>query len=466
MQNREWENMNQLSNEEDQKITVDPQALRVRSRIVDILDKIESRFAYSDKLLQNELDEFAPQDRSLAVEIVHGVMRWREKLDWYIRQLYKGEFENLLLTVKSILRAALYQLIFLDRVPAYAVLNESVEIAKSRFNQRTANLVNAILRNFIRQEKKLDWMLTQLDILDKFSIQWSHPRWLIQRWIEYWGIDEVEMLCMANNQPSPIFVKVNLLKITPDEFERMLREAGIPFDPFPLLEGFYQIEDFQAFRNGKFLENGFAFVQDPSAALPVLLLKPEPGLTVWDMCAAPGAKTVHLAVIMRDQGMIIASDLYAGRVKLIQKIAQNMNLTSVIPVVGDALTLEFRNLCDKILLDAPCSGFGVLRKRSDLRWKKTEQEIHELTVLQRRLLEKAAYWLKPGGELVYSTCTIEPEENEQVIHQFLSDHPEFSLIHAGERIPGPWVNQEGFIRTFPHRHEMDGSFAALMKKSG
>lgn len=458
------QNANESMKNENLQAKIDPHGIALRRKIVNILDKIETKYAYSDKLLQNELNDLSDLDKKLATEVVHGVLRWREKLDWYLKQLYKGEFENLLLTVKSILRAALYQLIFLDRVPAYAVLNESVEIAKDKFNQRTANLVNAILRNYLRQGKKLEWMLTQLDLLEKFSIQWSHPRWLIQRWIEYWGVDEVEKLCMANNEPPPIFVKRNFLKISESEFEKLLEEKGIPFKKIDNIPDFYEILDFQLFRRAHLLEEGYAFVQDLSAALPVLLLEPQPDQIIWDMCAAPGSKSVHAGILMQNTGMVLASDIYLNRVKLIQKISNNLGLKNIYPLVGDSTRLEFNMLFDKILLDAPCSGFGVLRRRTDLRWKKTEKEIEELYSLQLKLLEKAANSLREGGELVYSTCTIELKENDAVIEEFLQKHQEFVLIPAQKRISGPWVDEKGYIRTFPHRHQMDGSFAALLKK--
>ncbi|GAB4170560.1 MAG: 16S rRNA (cytosine(967)-C(5))-methyltransferase RsmB [Calditrichia bacterium] len=447
------------------QVEISPEQIQVRQKIMDVLDRIDTRYAYSDKLLANELNDLSDLDKKLATEIIHGVMRWREKLDWYIIQLYNGDFESLLQSVKSILRAALYQLIFLDKVPAYAVLNESVELAKKKFNQRTANLVNAILRNYLRQDKKLEWMLTQLDILEKYSIQLSHPKWLIQRWIEYWGIDEVEKLCLANNQVPDIFVKRNTLKVDKQEFESLLDSKDIEYEADSILPNFYKISNFQKFKNSHLLEEGYAFVQDPSAALPVILLQPEANNLVWDMCAAPGAKSVHLGLLTEDKAKIIASDIYLNRVILIKKISKNLGLKKIYPIVGDSISLEFKEQFDKILLDAPCSGFGVLRKRTDLRWKKTEKDIADLNNLQYRLLEKAARALKSGGELVYSTCTIELAENDLVIDQFLNHHQEFSVLPAGNRLDKKWVDEKGFVRTFPHRHQIDGSFAVLLKKS-
>ncbi|MCK5077932.1 MAG: 16S rRNA (cytosine(967)-C(5))-methyltransferase RsmB [Calditrichia bacterium] len=449
---------------QENEYVIQEEDLKVRKKIVEILDKIEVKFAYSDKLLQNELNPFKIEDRNLATEIVHGTMRWRERLDWYVGNLYNGNFNDLILTVKNILRSALYQLIFLDRVPDYAVLNESVEVAKQRFNQKTANLVNAILRNYIRQEKKLAWIETQLNILDKISIRLSHPRWLVQRWIEFWGVDHVESLCRSNNLRPEMFVRMNPLKTVTAGFEKVLQRTGIEYEIEKRLPDFYKIKNFHKFKEEKLLESGYAIMQDLSAALPVILINPKEGELIWDMCAAPGGKTAHMGILSENKAHIIAGDLYFNRVKLIKNTSQNVGLGHVHCLVGDSIEQHFNQKFDKILLDAPCSGLGVLRRRSDLRWKKTPQDIDDLTKIQYSLLQKAAISLKNGGELVYSTCSIDLEENDKVIKKFLKNYANFKLIRADERIPGPWVDEKGYIRTFPHLHNMDGSFAALFRK--
>ncbi len=458
-------NNKEVNDNTEENYVINEESLKIRKKIVEILDKIETKFAYSDKLLQNELNPFIKEDRNLATEIVNGTMRWRERLDWYISNLYNGNFADLIMTVKNILRSALYQLIFLDRVPAYAVLNESVEVAKQRFNQKTANLVNAILRNYIRQEKKLQWMETQLDVLEKISIRLSHPKWLVQRWIEYWGIDHVEKLCEANNTRPQIYVRYNPLKGDREKFEKVLRDKEIEFEKEERLPGFYIIHNFHKMKSERLLESGYAIMQDLSAALPVFLLSPEAGEQIWDMCAAPGGKTAHLGILAANKAHIIASDLYFNRVKLIKKTSANVGLDKVECLVGDALSLNFNKKFDKILLDAPCSGFGVLRRRSDLRWKKNENDIADLANIQYSLLKKAAVSLKSGGEMVYSTCSIDIEENDKIIEKFLNEYSNFHLIAAGERINGPWIDPKGYIRTFPNIHNMDGSFAVLLKKN-
>lgn len=436
--------------------------VNIRSKIIDILTKVETRQAYSDKLLDKELREFEDADRRFITEVVNGVLRWREKLDWYLRQLYLGEFENLIPDVKNNLRSSIYQLTFLDSVPPYAVLFEAVEIAKSKYNQKTANLVNAILRNFLRQQRKFDILETQLDVLDKISLKLSHPRWLVQRWIEYWGIDEVTLLCEANNQRPRLTVRLNEMVAERDHFFKTLDENGVRYEVHPDFNNFVWIDNFQEFRKLDFLIKGWVSVQDVSTGMPVLALDAKPGQTVLDMCAAPGGKSGYIAETMKNEGVLVVVDRHHSRVNLTVDNISRLGFTNYLPVTANSVQLPFKVKFDRILIDAPCSGFGVLSKRVDLKWKRTEQDIINMTHVQSALLSSAAGAIKPGGVIVYSTCTIEPEENERIIKQFLKDHPEFRLDELDKFIPEKYIVNRYFVQTFPHRHKMDGSFVARL----
>ena len=217
--------------------------INARIKIIEILTKVETRQAFTDKLLEREIDELNELDRGLVMEVVNGVLRWQYRLDWILRQLYVGEYENLIPDVKNNLRASTYQLIYLDKIPAYAVLNEAVEIAKTKFNQKTANLINAILRNFLRQQKKLEYLEMQLDILDRMAVKYSHPKWLIQRWIEFWGIDNVEPLCEHNNSRPRISVRINRLTADIESFLRTLEENNIAVEIHKDFPDFAWIDD-------------------------------------------------------------------------------------------------------------------------------------------------------------------------------------------------------------------------------
>ncbi|MFZ0388928.1 MAG: 16S rRNA (cytosine(967)-C(5))-methyltransferase RsmB [Calditrichia bacterium] len=439
--------------------------LKARSKIVEILSKVETRQAYSDKLLEREIREFEDVDRRFITEIVNGVLRWQLRLDWHLNQLYLGEYDNLIPDVKNNLRSSVYQLLYLDKIPPYAVLYEAVEIAKERYNQKTANLVNAILRNFLRQQKKFELLETQLDVLDKTAFKLSHPKWLVQRWIEYWGIDEVNLLCAANNQRPRLSVRLNEILADRESFFKILNESEVRYEVHPDFPNFIWIDNFQEFRKLDFLQRGWTTVQDVSTGLPVLALEPRPGETILDMCAAPGGKSGYIAEKLHNRGLLLAIDRRASRIRQTRDNLQRLEFNNYLALVADALQLPLNRKFDRILLDAPCSGFGVLNKRVDLKWKRTEQDIDNMKSLQMSLLESAAAALKPGGIIVYSTCTIEPEENEKVIEDFLQRFSGFQRESLTDLIPGKYLGNKYYVRTFPHKHQMDGSFVARLRQT-
>lgn len=438
--------------------------INARTKIIEILTKVETRQAFTDKLLDREIDELNEIDRSLVTEVVNGVLRWQYRLDWILSQLYVGEYDSLIPDVKNNLRASTYQLIYLDKVPAYAVLNEAVEIAKNKFNQKTANLINAILRNFLRQQKKLEYVEMQLEILDRMAVKYSHPKWLIQRWIEFWGIDDVAPLCEYNNSRPRISVRINRLLADVESFLRTLEETNISYEIHKDFPDFVWIDNFSEFRKLDFLKRGWVSVQDVSAGIPVILLDPKPGEHILDMCAAPGGKAGYVAEKMNDDGFIIAIERHYSRAKFFKDNLSRLNIKITNIICADSLQLPVKIQFDKILIDAPCTGFGVLNKRVDLRWKRTLQDIENMKKIQLQLLEAAAKSLKPDGVIIYSTCTIDPEENEQVIKAFISKNSGFQLESLYDYIPENYITEKYFARTFPHKHGIDGSFAVRIRK--
>lgn len=434
-----------------------------RSKIIEILTRVETQHAYTDKLLDRQLDKFQDIDRNLITEVVNGVMRWRFRIDWYLKQLYVGDYDSLITDVRNNLRSSVYQLMYLDRVPAYAVLNEAVEIAKSRFNQKTANLVNAVLRNYLRQCKKLEYVEKELDFLERMSVNYSHPAWLIQEWIEQFGIDDTIELCIANNERPQVTVRINRLKTSPEEIHRQLDQHQIGWHAHPDFPEFLYIEKFQALRQLNLINDGLLSVQDISTGIPVLLLDPQPGETVLDMCAAPGGKTGYIAQRMQQSGTLIAVEKHFKRARSMRMHLQRLGIEEPLVIAADALKLPLKIKFDKILLDAPCSGFGVVRKRVDLKWKRTRDDIEKMRELQLKMLVSAATVLKPGGSIVYSTCTIESQENESVVQAFLSTNSDFELVSPANILPAALLWDKNCIRTFPHRHKMDGSFAAKLR---
>ncbi len=440
--------------------------INARAKIVDILTKVDLRQAYSDKLLDRELKDFEEDDRRFITEVVNGALRWRLRLDWYLNQLYLGEYGNLIPDVKNNLRSSVYQLMYLDKIPPYAVLFEAVEIAKAKYNQKTANLVNAILRNYLRQQKKFDVLELQLDILDKIAMKCSHPQWLVQRWIEYWGIDEVSKLCEANNSRPRLAVRINEAQADREIFFKSLDENGVRYEVHPEFSNFVWIDNFQEFRKLDFLIKGWVYVQDISTGLPVKVLDPQPGEIVLDMCAAPGGKTGLAGEMMKNSGTILALDRHFSRMHLTRDNLQRLGLSNFAVITADSQNLPSNVKFDRILIDAPCSGFGVLSKRVDLKWKRTEQDILNMKSVQLALLDSAAGYVKENGVIVYCTCTIEPEENEGVVREFLKLHPGFELESLEGTIDSRYLRDKYFVETFPHKHGMDGSFAARLRKTG
>jgi len=441
-----------------------PSQLDARTKIVNILTRVETQHAYTDKLLDKEITEFGAEDRGLITEVVNGVLRWQYRLDWYLSQLYVGAYNNLIPDVKNNLRSSAYQLMYLDRVPAYAVLNEAVEIAKNKFNQKTANLVNAILRNLLRQQKKLEYLEMKLEYLERLSVSYSHPLWLVRRWIEQWGIDDTVALCQSNNRRPRISIRINHLKIEPTAFFSILDENQVEYEQHPDFSEYVWIDNFSEFRKLDLMKKGAAIVQDISTGLPVRLLAPRPGETVLDMCAAPGGKTAFIGEMMNDNGRLMALEKHHSRAKMLSDNLQRQGISIAGVITADATKIPSRLRFDKILLDAPCSGLGVLNKRVDLRWKRTLNDIDAMTKLQLKLLKSAASVLNENGSIVYSTCTIETAENENVIRQFLSENSQFKLYKIGQEIPLQFCWDKNTIRTFPHRHQMDGSFAVRLRK--
>lgn len=439
----------------------------VRGTAVKILNRVERTDAYLDKLLDSELrsGEIPDVDKGLLTELVHGVLRWQNKLDWVLNGFSHGNFAKSEINVKNALRVGLYQILFLQRIPHAAAVNEAVEFIKRIRGEKPAGLVNAVLRNIIRNIEGIRYPDPAQDKVQYLSVVLSHPHWMVKRWVARFGADETEKLLAVNNERPPLSLRINKLKIEPAVFLRQLEDQQIAYEGSKHIDYFVKVRSFPRIGQNEMFRSGLFTIQDESAALPCILLGAQPGERVLDLCAAPGGKTTHIAEIMQNKGEVIAVDKYEVKLGFIKAACERLGLKNVRFLVGDASSLELEP-ADRILLDVPCSGLGVLAKKPDLKWKRDVADIIKLSRIQRELLENAARLLKPGGVLVYSTCTTEPEENEEIIRAFLQHHPEFRLEHAGAWISSDLVNDEGFVQTLPHRHGMDGSFAARLVKVG
>jgi 16S rRNA (cytosine967-C5)-methyltransferase len=438
-----------------------------RGIAVKILNRIERTDSYLDKLLDVELrsDELNDLDKRFLTELTHGVVRWKTRLDFIIEQFCKNKFAMQDPNIRNAMRVALYQILFLSKIPHAAAVNEAVEFVKKIRGQKAANLVNAVLRNIIRNLNKLPTPDHETDPVQYLSIMYSHPSWMVKRWVDRYGLYETEQLLSANNERPTIVVRANTLKTTADELVKLFEERNIRNTRSKYLENFIKVGHLSGIYNLDLFEKGYFSVQDESSGLVVKLLDPKPGETVIDLCSAPGGKTTFIGELMKNQGKIIAVDKYEHRLNLVKQSCERLGVENVEFIPKDALEVDVEP-ADKVLVDAPCSGLGVIQKKPDIKWQRELSDIRNLAKTQIELLEKASKLVKNGGVIVYSTCTIEPEENIEVVKEFLSRHPEFKIDDARNYLPSDIVNGEGCLETYPHKHDMDGGFAVRLIKVG
>ena len=377
----------------------------------------------------------SPANRRLVQELVYGVVRWQATLDWLIALRTKCRAQKPMLQI--LLRLGLYQIFWLDRVPNHAAVHETVELAKRSGCAPQAGFVNAVLRGCLREFEPTRQRLSELKETQP-SLGYSHPEWLATRWQDRWGAEKSARLMQWNNTPPGTTARVNALKVDPGSLLAQWRDEQVDYDFIRRdwleenlvfeLTAHPPLATLPSFRRGWF------YVQDPSTLLSVCKLDPQPGESILDLCAAPGGKTAYIAQLMQNQGRLIAHDTDPQRLKLIDENCARLGVTCAETVLPEALDLRPSTL-DRVLVDAPCSNTGVMRRRVDLRWRIRPEEIRRLRKVQDELLRQAAPLLKPGGTLVYSTCSLEPEENRESIEQFLSEQPDFRLADQRELLP-------------------------------
>ncbi|EEL49743.1 Ribosomal RNA small subunit methyltransferase B [Bacillus cereus Rock3-44] len=428
--------------------------------------QVEKSGAYSNLLLNNliEKSEIDRKDIGLLTEIVYGTIQRRDTLDYYLQPFLKKKVEA---WVKVLLRLSLYQMIYLDRVPERAVIHEAVEIAKRRGHKGIAGMVNGVLRSI--QREGVPSVEEIQDPVKRLAVAMSHPEWLVQEWVSAYGLETAQKMCEVNMLPPVSAARVNVDKATVEEAISLLENEGIQAKYGDLSEDAIQIEKGNVAHTEAF-QKGFLSIQDESSMLVARALAPAEGDKVLDSCAAPGGKTTHIAERLKGTGQVMSLDLHPHKVRLIQQQAKRLGLENVETKALDARKVEehFANESfDKILVDAPCSGFGVIRRKPDIKLGKEKGDSERLSTIQLSILEKVAPLLKTGGRLVYSTCTIEKIENEQVIEQFLQEHPEFEWDTTMKgRMPEklhPYIN-EGQVQILPHYFATDGFYIACLRK--
>ncbi|MEW6227413.1 MAG: 16S rRNA (cytosine(967)-C(5))-methyltransferase RsmB [Bacillota bacterium] len=413
------------------------------------------------------------RDRALATELIYGVTKYRKTLDHIIGTFASRPVAQMDPPARNVLRLGAYQVFYLTHVPPPAAVSESVKLARVRGHEGMAAFVNAVLRAMVRDPGKVRFPDAATEPVAHVAVKYSHPEWMVSRWIERFGLEEAMRLCDANNERPPVTIRLNVLKVTQAQVMDSLAAAGIAARPSRYVPEAIEVQDGADLFLHPLYRDGAFFVQDTSSMLVAYVLDPEPGDTVLDLAAAPGGKATHMAERMGDRGTVVAVDIHEHRTRLVEQNADRLGLRSIKAVCADATKLPPAVTCvsfDKVLVDAPCSGTGVLRRRPDLRWHRQPKDLEELVPLQVSLLSSGAERVKPGGAIVYSTCSIEPEENSLIIKDFLKGHEDFSPDPALPYLPDTFSSvfpRTGlpFVETLPHIHGMDGFFIARLIRS-
>lgn len=432
---------------------------KTRHLAIRVLSDVFSDRTTPKSSLENAAVSLDRRDRSFLMEIVYGVLRTRDPIDWVLQHFLKnpGRLEDFTL---NNLRAAVYQIYFM-RVPHFAVVHEAVNIEKTG---GMPGLVNAVLRNVLKHKESYTLPVALDDPADELALNTSHPKWLIRRWIRRFGYEEAALLARIHNEIPHLTLRANTLKTDREALIRVLQDKGIHAEPTQyspdgvILRSVHSPFDLP-------LPGGLCVVQDEASQLISYLLAPRPGERILDACAAPGGKATHIAQLMGDEGEIVAVDRDADRVKRLRSNIRSLGIQSIKVIQGDLADLQDHSMFDRVLLDAPCSALGVIRKNPDVRYRRSRKDLALFHCRQSDLLLKAAALLRAGGTLVYSVCSMEPEEGEEVIKEFLKANENFRIIEDSASVVHALMG-EGYLQLYPQRHHTDGFFGVAVCRTG
>jgi 16S rRNA (cytosine967-C5)-methyltransferase len=435
-----------------------------RRAAFEVLRRVEEEGAFAAPLLANLPDGLSTEDRGLAYELTLGVLRRQLWLDRVIEHLSGRKTGKLDAPVRLALRLGLFQLRFLARVPAHAAVNESVQMAHASGFRSAAPFINAVLRRATR-EPDYDPAEAVADPLEKIAVETSHPPKLIRRWAAAFGVEEAAGLAKANNDSAPAAFRVNTLKADPSTLIEKLRAEGLSIVPSRVAPGAWRVEGGTSAALRGLAAEGLVYMQDEASQLVAHILGAAPGERVLDACAAPGSKTTHVAALAEGRALVVAGDLHAHRLRVVGETCARMGVVGVTLVALNAeVALPFVDeTFDRVLVDAPCTGTGTLRHNPEIRWRLSRESFGELAAVQGRILSEAARCLRRGGRLVYSTCSVEREENEEVVAAFLQSHTDFTQTQATPA-PAPLLLPDGAARTWPQRDDVDGFFLASLER--
>jgi len=442
----------------------------IRHQAVDILNDVAQSKAFAGDLLDiclNEQNLSGMADGRLLTHLVYGVLRLQGHLDWILSQLYSGDYSRMDQDVKTILRTGLYQLKFSDRLPDFAVVDEAVKIAK-KTNPAASGLINAVLRSYLRNIDKVSFPCFEKNPAEHIATFYSHPLWLAKMWLNIFDKEETLTLCKANNELPPLTLRINTLKISREAMEEKLKSEGFNCTPTQFSpHGVNLLDPPRPIQRTMFFKEGFLRLQDEAAQLISHLVSPQSSDSVLDVCAGSGGKATHLAALMKNKGRIVALDRDAEKIAQLKKESSRISVSIIESMHADLshpLPSEFSEKFDHVLVDAPCSGTGTLRRNPEIKWRLTAPDLNALLKIQKIILRNASNAVKKGGYLTYCTCSILPVENDEVIRHFLADNSQFIVCTPAETILGNLMDSHGFFRTYPHRHNMDGFFGAMLRR--
>lgn len=421
--------------------------------------------AWADNFLNNLISKegLDKREAALASRIAFGVLQNLFFCDYVIGRFSTVSINKIEPMVMDILRISVYQIAFLDKIPDHAVINESVELTKKYSNKRAAGFVNAVLRGILRNKESL-FEISEKDDIKRLSIRYSHPEWMVKYFAEKHGLSGCEELLKAHNTPVPTQIQTNTLKTTAEKLENSLNDVGISFSRHPYLEGCFEITSTGSLENLDIFKDGCFYVQDAAAFMAVMAAEAKPGMNVIDGCSAPGGKTFTASMFMKNEGSILSCDFHGKKLNLIEKGADRlgMNIISTKEADGRVFIPELESSADLVIADVPCSGIGVIRKKPEIRFKKDE-ELKGLPEIQYGIISNLSRYVKPGGTLLYSTCTVLERENEGVTDRFLKEHPEFH--YEDFSLPCPEGKSEnGHKCLWPHINGTDGFYICKLRK--
>lgn len=440
-----------------------------RALALKILNEVTEQDAYSNLSINKNIDKgVSDVDAGFIREIVYGVLENKIYIDYVVRSFSKVRLKKIQPIVMNILRIGIYQMLFMDRIPDSAAVNESVKLAKKHTHKGSQGFINGMLRNISRNKDSIKLPDKKKDAVKYLSVRYSHPEWMIKKWIHEFGFDFTEDLLKANNEKPKLNIRTNTLKINRDDLIEKLQAQDLKCTKTKyasdgiIIDNPINIVSTDEFKEGLFQ------IQDESSMLVGQIMNPKGGSLVLDLCSAPGGKTTHMAQIMGNQGRIIARDIHDHKLELINENAKRLGIDIIETENYDALKLD-KNLigkADYCLVDAPCSGLGLIRRKPDIKWTKKEADIENISKLQLEILKNSSKYVKTGGVLIYSTCTIGKEENIDLLNKFLEENNDFKLVDFKEEVNNSedLVEREGYLELFPNKSETDGFFISKMIK--